>query len=449
MAAPIGNNDGISASAILYQNAERDITLVDIPRSIAQGRPDTLLSSEALEEPFVSTIEPKTEKAKSELLRWISLDLHKNYKAIIEQALPQIHQHVSGDWCLSRKILPSLPKRWKGGDMEVDDPEKDIEQRLREWSAISDQQPNLATMMATLGVHDDSKSTGEQWLMSYKPARGGDAQAEESAKEPWTSSFHNPNDYALTLTVRNHTSQQTMQPLEYHFDVPAHSTIILNDTANPDEFRYTLHKLAYEHELTRRFDLVAIDPPWPNGSAKRKIAYKLPYGQKFVEKMLRNMELDSYLAPNALVGVWITNKEALRSMILGPGGIFEQWNVGLIEEWIWVKTTTKGEPMFALENLNRRPYETFLLGRVGPNPSVKMEHVETVKRRVIAAVPDVHSRKPCLKELLEPFLPEDYSALEIFARCLVPGWTSWGNEVIKFNLDRYWATAEDGEMKEA
>ncbi|KAJ9648023.1 hypothetical protein H2199_001800, partial [Coniosporium tulheliwenetii] len=38
-------------------------------------------------------------------------------------------------------------------------------------------------------------------------------------------------------------------------------------------------------------------------------------------------------------------------------GLFENLNVGLIEEWIWVKTTAKGEPVFALDSSWRKPYE--------------------------------------------------------------------------------------------
>ena len=73
-----------------------------------------------------------------------------------------------------------------------------------------------------------------------------------------------------------------------------------------------------------------------------------------------------------------------------------------------------------------------------------------IKKRVIAAVPDLHSRKPCLKELIEPFMPDakDYSALEIFGRYAVKGWSVWGDEALKFNADMYWVEHEDEEMDE-
>jgi N6-adenosine-specific RNA methylase IME4 len=38
-----------------------------------------------------------------------------------------------------------------------------------------------------------------------------------------------------------------------------------------------------------------------------------------------------------------------------------------------------------------------------------------------------------------------YAALEIFARHLVAGWTSWGNECLKFQDVRYWVPEDEEE----
>jgi len=35
-------------------------------------------------------------------------------------------------------------------------------------------------------------------------------------------------------------------------------------------------------------------------------------------------------------------------------------------------------------------------------------------------------------DVLAPYLPENPQCLELFARNLTPGWTSWGNEVLNF-----------------
>lgn len=151
--------------------------------------------------------------------------------------------------------------------------------------------------------------------------------------------------------------------------------------------------------------------------------------------------MDLPIANNGILAVWITNKPAIRTMILGPGGIFENFNVGLIEEWIWVKTTVKGEPMFALDSSWRKPYEVLLVGKAATNPYTVAEPATDMKRRVIAGVPDLHSRKPCLKNLLESLMadPNSYTAIELFARHLVSGWFSYGNEPLRFQWDGCWA----------
>jgi N6-adenosine-specific RNA methylase IME4 len=435
-------------SPILYQNADHTITLVDIPTSIAtaQGRTDILLSTPPLEAPItLNDLRPKSQKAKAteehESLGWVQ---HVEYKALIEQALAQIRMHVSGQWCEPRNTKLQ----------HEDAMEKELETRLREWAAWKyrkgdDTASDLQKMMASLGA--TSEQTAEQdmtqaWMVSYRPAHEATNGAQvansvtwEEPKEPWTSSFHNPEPFPLQMNVsegvRNTTPGQ-----EYRFMIPPRSTFFMSDSTHSDAFRASFREVTNEYTLPRHFDLVLLDPPWPNRSAKRKGAYEQVGGMPYFKKMLSKMDLDSYMEHNALVGIWITNKEALREHVLGPGGLFETWNVGLIEEWIWVKTTSGGEPMFDIDSVMRKPYEILLLGRAAPNSWTTMTHAPTVKRKVIAAVPDVHSRKPCLKELLEPYMADstDYSALEVFPRYLVSGWTSWGNEVLKYNWDQYW-----------
>lgn len=115
--------------------------------------------------------------------------------------------------------------------------------------------------------------------------------------------------------------------------------------------------------------------------------------------------------------------------------MLDHWNLELIEEWIWLKVTTNGEPMSAIDGTWRKPYEILLLakriGSEGPRAS-------TVARRVILGVPDLHSRKPCLKSMLESLLERECVGLEIFARCLTAGWWGWGNEVLKFQEESCW-----------
>lgn len=459
-------------TAILYQNAGCDITLIDIPTSIAvgQGRSDALLSTAPLDAPLTLHEEPKTDKAKVNNSRHlIRADIHIEYKAVIETALAEICSHISGPWCTPRQLMTQVSKPGKT-DMQIDDdPEKELESRLREWATLNegkgdDNAFDLQKMMASLGATQEPNATmtnlvAHKWLMSYRPATEikDDAQSAEAVpredserlQEPWISSFHNPESHALDLTIFENVTRTTQHPLEYRFTTPPKATFFLSDSTHSDAFRASFRELTDDYTLPRHFDLVLLDPPWPNRSAKRKGAYEQVGGMPHMKRMLLRMDIDNYLEHNALVGVWITNKENLREHVLGPGGLFEKWNVGLIEEWIWVKTTIHGEPMFDIDSALRKPYEVLLLGRAAPNSWTAMAHSPTVKKRVIAAVPDVHSRKPCLKELLEPYMPDvnDYSALEVFSRYLVAGWTSWGNEVLKFNWDKYWASKSEQDIE--
>jgi hypothetical protein len=144
----------------------------------------------------------------------------------------------------------------------------------------------------------------------------------------------------------------------------------------------------------------------------------------------------------SIAAIWVTNtvksrKAAYDSMLMA----------GLIvtEEWIWVKTTIDGEPVTPIDGLWRKPYEVLIIGQKFPENYCESNNEKgRVKlRRVIAAVPDIHSRKPNLRKLFETIFfsatpgqsddkhgkkgQEDlgkclkYSALEVFARNLTAG----------------------------
>ena len=112
-------------SAILYQSVDREITLIDIPTSIAlaQGRLDALLSTAPLQEPITSKEEYQPKAGKNPA---IDIAQHEIYKPLIEQALLDIKAHVSGDWCTPRQVLEKDAAETK---------EKELELRFREWAA--------------------------------------------------------------------------------------------------------------------------------------------------------------------------------------------------------------------------------------------------------------------------------------------------------------------------
>jgi hypothetical protein len=91
----------------------------------------------------------------------------------------------------------------------------------------------------------------------------------------------------------------------------------------------------------------------------------------------------------------------------------------------------------------RKPYEILLLAQK-LCPGV----LNIPENKVIIAVPGYHSQKPCLKgtfprcladiALFDEVMPPGYRACELYARNLVEGWTSVGDECLKFMRDDYW-----------
>ncbi|KAH8585549.1 MT-A70-domain-containing protein [Bisporella sp. PMI_857] len=182
------------------------------------------------------------------------------------------------------------------------------------------------------------------------------------------------------------------------------------------------------------FNLMIMDPPWPNRSARRKSSYVLSESYAEVRNLLLSIPICTHLHEDGLVGIWVTNKPAFREVILGENGLFKEWGIQLIEEWVWLKVTLDGRPIYPLNGVWRKPYEILLLGRKG-------SHTRAVERRVIIGVPDLHSRKPNLRSLLEAKMGKksgEYQAVEIFARNLTAGWWSWGDEALKFQTEEHW-----------
>lgn len=60
------------------------------------------------------------------------------------------------------------------------------------------------------------------------------------------------------------------------------------------------------------------------------------------------------------------------------------------------------------------------------------------------------SSLPGPPDVLKPYVGNKPTGLELFARSLQPGWTSWGNEVLKFQHASYYTVTQtddgDGSM---
>jgi hypothetical protein len=107
---------------------------------------------------------------------------------------------------------------------------------------------------------------------------------------------------------------------------------------------------------------------------------------------------------------------------------------------------------------HRKPYERLLIARRLPdttNVTTTDPPIPLPARHVFATQQcTLHSRKPPLdskffvdahvrmddsfiQALLAAYLPTEPKCLELFARALIPGWSAWGNEPLKFQHIAY------------
>ncbi|KAB5532747.1 MT-A70-domain-containing protein [Coniochaeta sp. 2T2.1] len=189
------------------------------------------------------------------------------------------------------------------------------------------------------------------------------------------------------------------------------------------------------------FDLIVLDPPWPNRSARRKKGnYRVVDDLSSIRELLLSIPVKEHLSSGGLVAVWVTNAPRFTELLTEPRtGIFAEWGVELEIEWTWLKVTGQGEPMASIDSAWRKAWERLIIARKTGTPR------KAVGSKVIVAVPDVHSRKPNLRGLFEEVLGTDYTGLEVFARSLTSGWWSWGNEVLHFQHHKHWRDIDNGE----
>ncbi|XP_061821749.1 N(6)-adenine-specific methyltransferase METTL4 [Nerophis lumbriciformis] len=237
----------------------------------------------------------------------------------------------------------------------------------------------------------------------------------------------------LFSRVTEHTSDcaavVTLMGEEYV--IPPHTAFLLSDFSRMEPL------LRYG----RKFDVIVMDPPWENKSVKRSRRYSsLPSSQ------LKRLPIPSLASPNCLVVTWVTNRPKHLRFVRDE--LYPHWGVEIVAEWLWVKVTTEGQFVFPLDSPHKKPYEVLVLGRYcrsQEKSSSESFSTPVENQRLVVSVPSaLHSHKPSLSEVLKPYIGGDASCLELFARSLQPGWTSWGNEVLRFQHTSYftWTPAD-------
>lgn len=399
-----------------------------------------IFSTPPLQTPFPS-LEPKSEAARAKVIRAMGPNIEIGFpSSLLHEALEEIKENfrVKGDWCLprhlSKRLRESAQKQAKRGhedhlgDEEVSNVMKATEPRLHVFSTFNGRQRKASSKSRlVLGKSTLNRFPNELEIM-YIPV-------------------HNPHPTPTQIVIETKATRHLVPP-----GAVCYSGNI--DDSSASDFSIAAQSFFSTPSASAgpgQFDFIVMDPPWNNRSAKRSGQYDTMHQKRTPFDSLQDM-LGKHIAPQGLIACWITNMAEARTRALQA---FEAWGVDLIEEWAWLKTTTTGIPMTEIHGLLRKPYEILLLGKqidfFIERRDEKRSSKYGIRKRVIVAVPDLHSRKPSLKELIEPLMPNpaEYRALEIFGRHLTAGWWSWGNEAMKHNCESFWQRVDrsrpDGE----
>ncbi|WAR22974.1 METL4-like protein [Mya arenaria] len=193
-----------------------------------------------------------------------------------------------------------------------------------------------------------------------------------------------------------------------------------------------------------QFDLIVMDPPWESKSVKRLKKYSM-----LANSDLLSLPLGALMAPGCVVGVWVTNRQAHIHFITDQ--LFSANHIQHVATWYWLKVTKSGVCIRDIDDSHKKPYEVLMLGRYVVPGSTMYDRSKNQSdslcctdggkdtadspvipnNKLVVSVPcSLHSKKPILTEVLRSYLPTSPRCLEMFARNLLPHWTSWGNEVL-------------------
>ncbi|TYI21089.1 hypothetical protein ES332_A06G013000v1 [Gossypium tomentosum] len=229
--------------------------------------------------------------------------------------------------------------------------------------------------------------------------------------------------------------------------LPVFNNLVVNDTPEEVEAeflnrRYVLPSMSrfYMSDLGQIRNIIpVIDPPWENGSARQKSVYPTLPNRYFLSLPIKQLTHRG----GALVALWVTNREKLRTVI--EKELFPAWGVRYVSTIYWLKVKGDGSLISDLDLFHHRPYECLLLGYCQGKEmdsncpsvfrSIKDEHI-------IISIPGGYSRKPPIGELLLDHVPgvKPARCIELFAREMLGGWVSWGNEPLHFQDSRYFET---------
>jgi N6-adenosine-specific RNA methylase IME4 len=173
----------------------------------------------------------------------------------------------------------------------------------------------------------------------------------------------------------------------------------------------------------RRFGTILADPPWEFAVWSRITGLDHCPDAHYPTMTLdaiKAIPVADLAAEHCALFLWAT-----RPHLPGAIDVLQAWGFAYKTCWVWRKTRN-GKPRPGLGYWTRDMNELLLLGVRGdlPAPAPGRQWPSEIE-----ADAGRHSQKPEASfELIESYFP-NLPKVELFARAVRPGWSSWGNEI--------------------
>ena len=176
----------------------------------------------------------------------------------------------------------------------------------------------------------------------------------------------------------------------------------------------------------RLFNCLMVDVPWSYRVAKYSESKTLnglaTYPCQSLQELM-DMPVKKILAEPAVCFFWVTGP-----MLSDAFKILEAWGLTYCSIFnVWVKTYANGEPVFNPGYYSRSSVELLLIATRGKGLTKLRKRFDI--RQVVQAPRLTHSEKPDIFVRIVESLFDFPAKLEMYARSIKPGWSSWGLEV--------------------
>lgn len=146
---------------------------------------------------------------------------------------------------------------------------------------------------------------------------------------------------------------------------------------------------------------------------------------------IQNLQVGSILGNRGLLAIWSTNSktENILNEMLGKWGLLH------LTTWYWLKVTTEGKVVNPLtKEGGKQPFESLIIATKCDTQEIQEVKARCSTKIIISTPSAIHSHKFPLTEVLEHHFQRKFqSRCELFARYLLPNYTSYGNQVLKLN----------------